>query len=241
MRRALILSAVLAASAARAANVVYEHPALKVRLTVHTVEGSSAPDALSYEGPEGFYLITESELSSLERGDGYSDIRYDVRELTAAGFLSQDESYEDAKPCRYSDDACAAAIGKALGELIGRGKQEAPDEFAARVVVLRRRAEQTRASWRALQAEASSGSGTILDQGALDAATAPLAKALAAVEAARAARVAGEYRAAVAAPTAADPNPKADFYCAESRSLDAASAALSRADAVLASETVPNY
>ncbi|HEX4048415.1 MAG TPA: hypothetical protein VH309_11300, partial [Elusimicrobiota bacterium] len=95
-------------------------------------------------------------------------------------------------------------------------------------------------SWRALEAEASSPAGTVLDEGALDAATAPLAGALAAVESARADRVAGEYRASVAAPTAADPNPKADFYCRERRALDAASQALSRADAVIASETVSN-
>jgi hypothetical protein len=223
MRHALILTvAVLAASAARAGNVVYEHPALKVRLTVHVVDGAAAPDALSYEGPGGFYLIKASELSSLERGDGYSTTRYDVNVLDADGFLRQSESYLDAKPCAYSSDACVSSIEAALNELVSRGKQEAPDEFAARVAELRRRAARTHAS----------GTG---------AAATLLADAAAVLEAARAERVTGEARAAGVAPTSANPNPKADFYFRESRSLDAASGLLSRAEAAIRSEEIPNY
>ncbi|HEX4047811.1 MAG TPA: hypothetical protein VH309_08255, partial [Elusimicrobiota bacterium] len=68
MRHALLASVLLlAAASVRAGDVVYDHPALMVRLTVHTVEGAAAPDALTYEGPRGFYLIGDSELSSLER------------------------------------------------------------------------------------------------------------------------------------------------------------------------------
>src|SRR6185503_1353575 len=61
MRRSLFLAAVLAASSARAAVAVYEHPALKTRLTVFTADGASAPDAVAYEGPKGFYLIGDAE------------------------------------------------------------------------------------------------------------------------------------------------------------------------------------
>jgi hypothetical protein len=240
MRHALMLAAVLA-SAARAGNVVYEHPALKVRLTVHTVEGAAAPDAISYEGPEGFYLIKASELSSFEHGDGYSTFRYDVVELRADGFLKQEVSYVDAKPFRFADDACVAAVENTIGSLIGRGKLEAPDEYVARTVTLRRRAQQARSTWRSYEIEAESGSTMILDKAALDAVAKPLADAVAAVEDSRSQRLAREYLANVAAPTAADPNPKADFYVNQSRALDTASAALSRVDGVLASARLPSY
>lgn len=242
MRHALLVTAaLLAVSAARAASVVYDHPVLKVRLTVHSAQGSSVPDALSYEGPKGFFLVTNAELRALEHGDGYSDLRYDVVALTAEGLLRWEDPYYDVKTCGFADDACVAAIEKTLDELIGRGKQEAPDEFAARVAALHRRVDETRATWRSLETEASAVSGTTSDEAALDAATAPLADAESAVEAARAARVTGEYRASVAAPTAADPSPKADFYWRESRALDGADAALSRADATLAAARTPAY
>ena len=242
MRHVLIFAAaVLAASAARAGSVVYEHPALKVRLTVHSVDGAAAPDALSYEGPKGFYLIKASELSSFEHGDGYSTFRYDVRALKADGFLSQEASYLEAKPCRFADDACVASIENTIGSLIGRGKQEAPDEFAARVVALRGRAQSTQSTWRSYKIEAESGSSMILDKGALDAVAKPLADAVATVEDSRSRRLANEYLANVAAPTAADPNPKADFYWGQSRALDAASATLSRVGAMLESNRIPYY
>ena len=242
MRHALIFAAaVLAASAARAGNVVYEHPTLKVRLTVHTVAGAAAPDALSYDGPKGFYLIKASELSSFEHGDGYSTFRYDVRALTADGFLSQEVSYLKAKPCRFADDACVASIENTLGSLIGGGKLEAPDEFAARVVVLRRRTQSTQSAWRSYKIEAESESSRILDKGALEAVAKPLADAVASVEDSRSHRLAREYLASVAAPTAADPSPKADFYWEQSLMLDEASQTLYRVSATLESNLIPYY
>ncbi|HXT01497.1 MAG TPA: hypothetical protein VN915_12545 [Elusimicrobiota bacterium] len=235
----LFLAAVLSASAARAGSVAYEHPALKTRLTVHTADGASLPDAVSYEGPKGFYLITDGELRSLEHGDGWSEFRYDVRALKAQGFLRQEDPYRDAKPVSFADDACVAAIEKTIGEL--RGKQEAPDEFAARVAALRGRAASVQGTWRSYEAEAASAPGAFIDKSALDATEGPLAEAVAAVESARRVRVAGEYRASVAAPTGADPSPKADFYWRQGRALDAAEAALSRVSAKLESERIPNY
>lgn len=237
MRRALFLAVLFSASAARAGSVVYEHPSLHVRLTVHTADGAAAPDAVSYEGPKGFYLVTNAELRALEHGDGWSDFRYDVRALTVNGFLRQEESYSDAKLVSFADDACVAALEKTIGEL--RGKQEAPDEFAARVVELRRRADEVRSSWRSYEAETAAFPGAVTDKAALDAAEAPLAEAVAAVETARRERVAGEYRASVAAPTAADPSPKADFYWRQSRALDAAAATLSRVSAALNYQRFP--
>lgn len=239
MRRPLFLALLLAASSARAATAAYEHPALKARLTVFTAEGASIPDAIAYEGPKGFFLVANSELGALEHGDGYSDFRYDVRALKADGFLREENPYGGFKPLAYSDDACVAAIEKTIGEL--RGKQEAPDEFAARVAALRRRVAEVRSSWRSSETEAAAAPGAVMDKAALDAAEAPLAEASAAVEAAREQRVAGEYRASVAVATAADPSPKAEFYWRQSRALDAAAATLSRVSATLESERVPNY
>ena len=239
MRRPLFLAVLLAASAARAGIVVYDHPALKTRLTVHTVDGAASPDAISYEGPKGFYLVTEWELSSLEHGDGWTDFRYDVRGLKAEGFLREENPYGGFKPLAYADDACVAALEKTIGEL--RGKQEAPDEFAARVAVLRGRAAAVSATWRSYETESASAPGSFIDKAVIDAAAAPLTEAVAAVEAARGERVAGEYRASVSAPTAADPSPKADFYWRQSRALDAASATLSRVSSTLESQRIPNY
>jgi len=240
MRHALILAAVLA-SAARAGNVVYEHPALKTRLTVHTVDGAAAPDAVSYEGPKGFFLVTSAELRGIERYDGWANVVYDVRALTADGFLHRENPYGDAEVCSFAQDACVAAVENTIGELLGRGKQEAPDEFAARVAGLRRRAAAARSTWRSYETEAASFSNAILDKAALDAAEAPLAEAAAAIDAARAERVTGEFRAASAAPTAGEPSPKADFYWRQGRALDDAAAKLSRADATLASARTPAY
>ena len=187
-------------------------------------------------------MIQASELSAFEYGDGYSAFRYGVRALRADGWLSQPESFLDPKVSRFDDDSCVAPIEETIAGLIGRdGKQEAPDEFAARVAVLRGRARSTQSTWRAYEIEAESASGTVLDKAALDAAGQPLAEAVAAVEAARAERVTGEYRAAAAAPTSADPNPKADFYSNQSRSLDAASSALHHVDDVIASGRIPYY
>lgn len=239
MRRFLFLAAVLASASAQAAVSVYEHPALKTRLTVFTADGAESPDAVAYEGPKGFFLVTDAELRSLERGDGWSEFRYDVRALKADGFLRREDPYRDAKPYAYSDDACVGAVEKTLGEL--RGKQEAPDEFAARVAALRRRVAEVRATWRSDETESAIAPGSIMDKAALDAAETPLSEASAAVEAARERRVAGEYRAAVAAPTAADPSPKAGFYWRQGRALDAASATLSRVSETLQSERIPNY
>ncbi len=235
------LAVLLLSSVVRAAEVVYEHPALKVRLTVLTVDGASAPDALAYEGPMGFYLITAGELHSFEHTDGWSGFELDVREFTASEYSRRQQPYEPASSCRYADDACVAPIEALIGELRRSGKREAPDAFAWRVAALADEAAAEQSTWRSYEAEAASASGAIADKAALDAARKPLDEAAAAVAAARAQRIGGEYRASVAAPTAADPNPRAAFYWRESRALDAAAATLAETERVLSSEPIPAY
>jgi len=242
MRHAAIaLAALLCPAAAGAASVVYEHPALRARLTVHTPDGASAPDALSYEGPKGFYLVTAADLRSLERYDGWINATYGVRALGAAGLSSQEDPYRPAAAYPYSDDSCVAAVEQALSALIGRGKQEAPDEFAARVATLRSAALSTRSLWRSYETSAREVPGSVLDKPALDGAETPLNEALAAIEAARAERVTGEARAASAAATAAEPNPKAAFYWRQGRALDAAAGKLARAGDVVRATPLPAY
>jgi hypothetical protein len=233
------LAVLLLASGVRAAGVVYEHPALKVRLTVLTAEGDSAPDALAYEGPKGFYLITAAELHSFEHTDGWSGFEMDVRRLTPTEYSRRRQPYEDPFSCRYADDACVAPIEEIIGELRSSGKHEAPDEFALRSAQLADQAAAAAAQWRSEETEAASGA--ISDKDALDALEQPLAAAAAKVAAVRALRVGGEYRACVAVPTAVDPDPRADFYWRQGRALDAAAASLAETERVMSSERISAY
>jgi|GEM_PF-2447879 len=239
--KAAALAVLILSSAARAASVVYEHPALKVRLTAHASDGAAAPDALSYEGPKGFYLIRSDELRSFQHVDGWSGFVLDAREFTVDGYRRRASSVEDAVTCRFSDDACVAEIENLIAELRSGGKREAPDEFALRVAALHDQSETEQATWRSYEAESSSAEGAISDKPALDAAKKPLDAAAAAVSAARAERISGEYRASIAAPTAADPNPRADFYWRQSVALDAAAQTLADVGRTLSSEPIPTY
>ncbi|MFI5361880.1 MAG: hypothetical protein ACHQ49_07920 [Elusimicrobiota bacterium] len=241
MRSALFLAVLCIASAARAESVVYEHPAVKTRLTVHYATGAKAPDAVTYEGPKGFYLIMAYELATFAHGDGYSGFRYDVRSLTTGGFVSQKESFQEPKTFGFADDRCVAMIEDAIDGLKFKGKQEAPDEFANRVTLWRGRAEQIRSTWSAYEAESAMGAGMIMNKDGLDAAETPLNDAVAAIESARAERVTGEYKAAVAAPTAADPNPKADFYWRQYRALAVAADEIGRVSETLRAARMPAY
>ncbi len=237
----IALAALLLTSSARAAGVVYDHPALKMRLTAFTVDGAKNPDAVAYEGRKGFYLIKASELRTFERVDGWSGIVQDVREFTPTEYIRRDQPYVAASSCRYADDACVAVIEGLVDELRARGKREAPDDFALRTAELSEQAASEQSTWRSYEAEAVSDPDAIADKAALDAGRKPLDEAAAAVARARALRIGGECRAAAAAPTTEDPNPRAEFYWRQSLALDAAADTLTRADWMLRSQPVPAY
>ncbi len=241
MRYLITLAVLFLASQSRAASVVYDHPALKVKLTIHTMAGAKRPDAVSYEGPKGFYLIKNGDLSSLSRYDGWTQWRYQEYALTEKGFSTNEVSYMTPVVSPYGDAAAVKMIEVALSALQGKGKQEAPDEFAVRVADLRRKSAHARGTYASLSTITNSYGGMVKDPAVVAAQDATIASGERIVAESAALRVTGEADAARAAATASNPNPKAEFYWQQSLKLDAAESAIGSAQYALDQQPIPAY
>lgn len=129
------LAALLLTSFARAAGVVYDHAALKVRPTAFTIDGQENPDALSYEGPQGFYLLRASELRARGMREAPDNFAVRTAELSEQASSEQSawRSYEAeaiSDPDAISDkpaldaarkplDEAAAAVARSRSQRIG--------------------------------------------------------------------------------------------------------------------------
>jgi hypothetical protein len=241
MKIFLLAAALLWTSQAHAANVVFDHPSAKAKLTVHTEDGAPTPAAISYEGPLGYFLVTQAELAGLAQYDGWMQTTNNVYTLQASGLQFLDQSYSTPRLYGYAADDSVPALESVIRTLQAKGQQEAPDEFAARVADLRHRAGRARMTLNSMTAMARMSPGSVQNPEVVAQQEKPIAQAEKDVAEAAALRVTGEADAARAAASPEDPNPRADFYWRESLKLDSASSALSASQYALDQQPVPAY
>jgi hypothetical protein len=246
MIQALFIAASLLAQASSAQapgrSVVFDVPLAKAKLTVHTKAGAASPDSVTYEGPKGHFLVSSTELGDLSRENTCSPILENVYGLSNGGLTYRTSTAEAEATLAWSAPAAVSRLETAISELRGKAKkEEAPDEFAARVASLKRRADAAEGLRQSLKLANELHPGYILDTAELDSLQSRLAVAAATIAASKSERVKGEAAAAAAAPSAEDPNPKATFYWRQRLALDEAARAVAQSEDSLRLLPVPQY
>lgn len=116
----------------------YKHPS--VTLTALTLSGKATPEALTYEGPKGFFFIRYKDLRCINEEEEFTGTPISVYEMTEKGFLYKTSwtqsfltSYNDAGSVRIVESILAAAFAS-----YGLPKQNVPLEAAGDINLLRR-------------------------------------------------------------------------------------------------------